>query len=239
MRGDPDRNWPGSPEAGDDLPEHGFRHPMPNCRCSIRPGLTTPDRRVLHGCSYVADPNGFTARILDVDLDHPPFTTPHRVHLAWNSANAAGQCGDTVTSEVTSTDPEDAVKAGSPHVRSAAWIVVSALALSACGGPARTEVDVEIRLNSCDTRKASCLALGLSEAEISLVDVDGQVIASGRSDDAGKLVLATGGAMGEARVVAVSPLIEGGRKEASLVLPHAGETTNITIMANGSSTSPP
>ncbi|MEV4845145.1 hypothetical protein AB0K20_18270 [Micromonospora matsumotoense] len=98
---------------------------------------------------------------------------------------------------------------------------------------------MEIRLNSCDTQKASCLALGLSEAEISLVNVDGRIIASGRSDDAGKLVLATGGAAGEARVVAVSPLIEGGRKEANLVLPREGETTNITIMTNGSPASSP
>ncbi|MEV4723571.1 MULTISPECIES: hypothetical protein [Micromonospora] len=131
------------------------------------------------------------------------------------------------------------MKIGHPQVRSAACVVLSALALAACGGPARTEVDVEIRLNSCNTQKASCLALGLSEAEISLVDADGQTIASGKSDDAGKLVLATGGAVGEARVIAVSPLIEGGRKEANLVLPREGETTNITIMANGSGTSSP
>ncbi|WP_432902256.1 hypothetical protein ACQP1S_01520 [Micromonospora matsumotoense] len=129
------------------------------------------------------------------------------------------------------------MKIGHPQVGSVACIVFSALALSACGDPARTEVDVEIRLNSCDTQKASCRALGLPEAEVSLVNVDGQIIASGKSDDAGKLVLATGGAGGEARVVAVSPLIEGGRKEASLVLPHEGETTNITIMANGSQAS--
>ncbi|MEV6704757.1 hypothetical protein [Micromonospora wenchangensis] len=98
---------------------------------------------------------------------------------------------------------------------------------------------MEIRLNSCDTQQASCVARGLSEAEISLVNVEGRLIASGRSDDAGKLVLATGGAAGEARIVAVSPLIEGGRKEANLVLPRAGETTNITIMANGSPVSSP
>ncbi|MEU1607999.1 hypothetical protein [Micromonospora matsumotoense] len=131
------------------------------------------------------------------------------------------------------------MKIGHPQVRSVTCIVLSALALSACGGPARTEVDVQIRLNSCNTQKASCLALGLPEADISLVNVDGQIIASGRSDGAGKLVLATGGAAGEARVVAVSPLIEGGRKEANLVLPREGETTNITIMANGSQTSSP
>ncbi|MER7459987.1 hypothetical protein [Micromonospora sp. NPDC126480] len=116
-----------------------------------------------------------------------------------------------------------------------AWLLVSATsamaAFTACEGPQPATVEVQLRLNVCVAGGDPCFALGLPEADVSLVGVDGGGLASGTSDEAGKVVLATGGSTGEVRVVAVSPLIEGGRTESTVVLPAQGERTNITIGA--------
>ncbi|WP_327038994.1 hypothetical protein [Micromonospora maris] len=110
--------------------------------------------------------------------------------------------------------------------------ILAGVGLSGCGAGEPANVEVLLRMNLCVDDGARCFALGIPEAEVSLVNLDGEVLATGTSDDAGKVRLPRSGAAGEVRVVAISPLIERGRKESLLELPDEG-SAHITIMANG------
>ncbi|WJK42238.1 hypothetical protein O7608_07580 [Solwaraspora sp. WMMA2056] len=99
-----------------------------------------------------------------------------------------------------------------------------------CGVDEAASVEVQLRVSVCADGDGGCFALGVPDAEVSMVDPGGQVLATGRSDAAGKTLLPRNDATGEVRIIAVSPLIEGGRKESPLVLPGEGGA-NITIGA--------
>ena len=101
-----------------------------------------------------------------------------------------------------------------------------------CGVDEAANIEVELRISVCTDGDGGCFALGVPEAEVSLVDLGGQVLATGRSDADGRALLPRNDATGEVRIIAVSPLIEGGRKESPLVLPDEGGA-NIMIMAGG------
>ncbi|WBC19697.1 hypothetical protein O7543_23100 [Solwaraspora sp. WMMA2080] len=98
------------------------------------------------------------------------------------------------------------------------------------GGEEAASVEVQLRVNVCADSDGGCFALGVPEADVSLVNLEGQVLATGRSDAAGRALLPRNDAAGEVRIIAISPLIEGGRNESSLVLPDEGGA-NITIGA--------
>ncbi|MFV2021529.1 hypothetical protein [Micromonospora sp. LOL_023] len=100
-----------------------------------------------------------------------------------------------------------------------------------CGVDEAANIDVQLWVSVCaDGGGGDCFALGVPDAKVSLVDPGGQVLATGRSDAAGKALLPRNDATGEVRIIAVSPLIEGGRKESPLVLPDEGGA-NTTIGA--------
>ncbi|RIV32685.1 hypothetical protein [Micromonospora radicis] len=116
-------------------------------------------------------------------------------------------------------------------------LMLAVTGAAGCGGGEPADVDVQLWVNVCVEGDAGCFFLGIPEAEVSLVDLGGQVHASGRSDATGKVLLPRNDAAGEVRVVVVSPLIEGGRKESPLMLPTEGRA-NITIAAQRGSFSP-
>ncbi|TCB87392.1 hypothetical protein E0H26_28970 [Micromonospora zingiberis] len=116
-------------------------------------------------------------------------------------------------------------------------LMLAATGATGCGAGEPASVDVQLWVNVCVEGDADCFFLGVPEAEVSLVYPGGQVIATGKSDAAGKVLLPSNGAVGEVRVVVVSPLIEAGRKESPLMLPYEGGT-NITIAARRGSYSP-
>ncbi len=116
-------------------------------------------------------------------------------------------------------------------------VMLAVTSAAGCGGGEPANVDVQLWVNVCVEGDAGCFFLGIPEAEVSLVDLGGQVFATGKSDAAGKVLLPINDAAGEVSVVVVSPLIEGGRKESPLVLPDEGGA-NITIAARRGSFSP-
>lgn len=101
-----------------------------------------------------------------------------------------------------------------------------------CGVDEAANIEVELRISVCADGDGGCFALGVPEAKVSMVDPGGQVLTTGTSDADGRALLPRNDATGEVRIVAVSPLIEGGRKESQLVLPDEGGA-NITMMAGG------
>ena len=110
------------------------------------------------------------------------------------------------------------------RVRDAALVLTACAGLGGCAVP---ELDVEtmaieVHLVACVRGVQQCYRLGLPDAEVTLLNPAGARFASGTTGADGRLTLDNVPYTGPGRAVIRSPLIEGGVKEASFVVPPGG-----------------
>jgi hypothetical protein len=77
-------------------------------------------------------------------------------------------------------------------------------------------VDIDTAVNGCVQGGQQCYFLPVPEASVELADSGGRVLASGTTDDSGRVTLSAPKLLAGGKVTVRSPLFEGGLVEASL-----------------------
>lgn len=113
----------------------------------------------------------------------------------------------------------------------AACIVTGLLGaqLTGCAKENKVTIEVHVRISTCVENGANCFALGVPEAKVVLVSAGDLTIAEGSTDETGKVRLTADPLGQQARIAATSPLIEGGRREAEVMLPTEPSMVSVTI----------
>jgi hypothetical protein len=117
------------------------------------------------------------------------------------------------------------------YTRLLAALIVTILA-AGCGDGSAATVEVSARVTACPAEQSGpllCYALLIPEASVSLQDMQSHELASGVTDDAGRVVM-TISQGGRVRVVISSPMIAGGRREITIDL-STGSTASATVDA--------
>jgi hypothetical protein len=112
------------------------------------------------------------------------------------------------------------------------WVPVAALLAVLLAGCARVEplaAEVELRVTVCTKGGAECFALGAPEVMIKIESPGGQVLATGKTDGAGRAMFTLPDGAGELKVIAESVLLAGGRVEGTMGYPN--RFTSLTMNA--------
>jgi hypothetical protein len=85
-------------------------------------------------------------------------------------------------------------------------------------------VAVLVRVTTCVDGGKRCFALGLPEADVTMVLAEGETIASGTTDDSGEIRFTIDPLGQEADIIAASPLFMEGRADSTVMLPVEGDS---------------
>lgn len=105
-------------------------------------------------------------------------------------------------------------------------VAVILAALCGCAGDGRPQLEVLVRVTMCVDNGADCFALGVPSAEVT-VEEGGRILAEGETDQSGAISLRLESAQLPMRLIARSPLIDGGMVEA--MIPPFDGTTSSTL----------